>query len=417
MPDQVRVLVVAPTLPYPPDWAAGIRVFELLRHLAPLHAVTLVAYGEPDDDDKVPQLEALGISVRPVSPPRRTKRVAQLASLLSPTAYLISRFRTREMQEAIDDLRRHREFDVVIIEGSLVGAFDFGPNAVVVLDEHNIEYELLRRTAGIERSPVRTLYNWLESQKFRRYEVAIWHRMDACIFNSERERAIFRTQVPATPSLVIPVGIHAQRETNNSGPPDPNCIVFTGTMDFRPNADATVFFVREILPHILHVRPDTVFIAVGKGASAELHRLAGPNVIVTGRVPDVAPYLSRASVVVAPIRIGSGTRYKLVEALAMGKPIVSTSIGCEGLPFASDHELLIADRPEDFASATIRLLEDRELASELGSRGRARVEREFTWAAHWNRLDQFLAQLYVPTATRWMASVEGKLPLDSDGGA
>jgi glycosyltransferase involved in cell wall biosynthesis len=404
MPDQLRVLVVAPSLPYPPDWAAGIRVFELLRHLAPLHAVTLVAYGEPADDQKVPHLEALGISVRAVPPPWRTKRVAQLASLVSPTAHLMSTFRTREMQQAIDDLRGYREFDLVIIESSLMGGFDFGPKAVVVLDEHNVEYELLRRTAGIERSPLRKLYNWLEYQKFRRDEVAMWRRVDACIFHSEREQAIFRGQVPTTPSAVIPVGIHAQPAMNAFDPPDPNCIVLTGTMDFRPNADATVFFVREILPHILAARPDTTFIAVGKGASAELHRLAGPNVVVTGRVPDVGPYLARASVVVAPIRIGSGTRYKLVEALAVGKPIVSTSIGCEGLPLAHDRELLIADQPEEFASATVGLLEDRERASELGSRGRALVEREFTWAAHWTRLDRFLAQLHVSTATAWTAA-------------
>jgi glycosyltransferase involved in cell wall biosynthesis len=152
-------------------------------------------------------------------------------------------------------------------------------------------------------------------------------------------------------------------------------------------------FVREVFPLILRERPAATFTAVGHRAPAEVQRLAGPNVMVTGWVDDVRPHLARAAVVAVPLRMGGGTRLKVLEALAMGKGVVTTSLGCEGLNVRHGEHLLVGDTPKAFADAVLYLLDRRDVAEELGSRGRQLVERSYGWAASVARLEAFYRNL------------------------
>ena len=270
--------------------------------------------------------------------------------------------------------------------------FNVGPDAISVLDEHNIEYELLYRGFLADGGPARRLFNLIESIKVRREERAAWRHAAACLVHSDREREILLRHVPGKPTAVVTNGVHLDEFRPDAEPPDQNAIVFTGAMNYRPNADAVLFFVHQVLPLVLQDKPNARFYAVGVGPSTDLMRLAGPNVVVTGRVPDVRPYLRRASVYVMPIRFGSGTRFKVVEALAVGKAVVSTTLGCEGHDsMRPGVHFLAADDAATFARETVRVLDDHALASELGRAGRELVAREYSWPALLSRVDEFLS--------------------------
>ena len=157
-------------------------------------------------------------------------------------------------------------------------------------------------------------------------------------------------------------------------------LIYIGSMDWYPNEDAVTFFADEVLPNIHEKLPNVQFSAVGGNPSPRVQTLAeNPRILVTGRVPEIKPYFARATVFVVPLRIGSGTRLKILEALAMGKAVVSTTVGAEGLDLVDGEEILIADEPAAFAAAVLRLLTDASLRRKIGENGRARVERDYDW--------------------------------------
>ncbi len=351
--ERLRVLIVTPSLPYPLIWGFGIRVYQIIKYLAQRHDVSVLAYAGPNDGDRVAALRETGAAIYPVmrdEPSTGAKRRAQITSLLSSASFQKQSLDSAAMQAAIDRLLATQRFDIIQIESSQMSAFDFSSAAPVLVDEHNIEYELLYRTFQTERSPVRKVYNWVEFQKFRREELRSWQQAAGCILTSEREEVILRRHVPQVPTLVVPNGVDVDYFSPLPVEPDRDSIVFLGVMHYRPNVDAALYFAREILPHILRVRPTARFTIVGGGPPDKLRRLAGPSIEVTGRVPDTRPYVSRAGAFVVPLRMGSGTRLKVLEGLAMARPLVSTSLGCEGIAAVDGEHLLVADEPASVRS-------------------------------------------------------------------
>ncbi len=374
----VRILVLTAALPFPPVWGAAIRNYQFLRHLASRHRVWLLTYVRPGDAAGIAGLEAAGVTVRAVADPGTGKRMAQLRSLFSTRSYLGGWLHHAAMQHEIDRLLAEEDIDVVLVEGSHLARFRFGGRIPVVLDEHNVEYEVLERTFRSERSPLRRGFAWLEYVKFRREERAAWRAASWIVVTSERERDLIRRAGCVTPSTSVPNGVDLEYLAPCPGS-EPDRLLFTGRISYRPNTDAVLHFVRRVLPLIRLRRPEASLTVVGAGAPVEVRRLAGPRVELTGAVADVRPYWRRSAVVVAPIRFGGGTRLKIVEAMAMGRPVVSTSLGCEGLEVTPGEHLLVADSPPDFADAVVRLLEDAELREELGRRGRQLVEARYDW--------------------------------------
>lgn len=395
--EPLRILIVTP-LPYPLVWGFAIRVHKLVEQLAERHRVTLLAYAEPEVAAEASTLRAMCAAVHVVRPPRPLggkKRWEQLASLLSVGSFhgRISRSRGDPMQAVLDRLLAEHEFDIVQVEASQMCGFDFRSHPTVLLTEHNIEYELLKRVFHQERALARKLFNGLEYVKFQREERRCWERVTGCILTSAREEAILRRQLPAKPMAVVPNGVDVDYYRPSTVPPDRDNMVFTGLVGYRPNEDAVLYFAREVLPLILRERPKATFTIVGAGATDEVNRLVSPNVVVTGRVPDVRPYVERAAAFVVPLRMGSGTRLKVLEGLAQGKPMVSTTIGCEGINVRDGQHLLIADNAPAFARAVLRLLDDPNFGTNLGQAGRALVEREYAWAALARHLEGFYVEM------------------------
>jgi len=412
MSRRLRILVFTPSLPYPPIWGFGIRVYQTVRHLAARHEVSLLTYAGPEQAEHVARLRQECHAVHVVPPPCRNRRLAQLVSLASSASFLRADLYSEAMQSTIDALLRRERFDIIQVESSHLGGFDFHGRATLILDEHNIEYELLQRMVQTERAPLRRLFNWAEYRKFRREEQGCWDRADGVVMTSERERDLLRGLRPDKPAVCAPNGVDIEYFRPPDAVPDPGSVVLTGLMRYRPNIDAALFFAQDVLPRIRRVRPDVVFTVVGAGPPEEIKQLAGPHIVVTDMVPDVRPYIRRAAALVVPLRMGSGTRLKVLEGLAMGKAMVSTSVGCEGIAVRDGEHLLIADDADAFARAVLRLLDDRDLAAALGRRGRTLAEREYSWESVVAGLEAFYGRVlaHAPQARRVPDAVPPGVP-------
>ncbi len=374
-----------------------MRNYQLLRQLGRNHDVTLLTYGASDQADAKRVLEESCARVVIVAgPPLRkipAKRRRQLTSLLSLTSYRATWLHSRELQTALNEVS-DEGFDVIQVESSMMSRFriDRG-HAIVVLDEHNIEYEALWRSFRTERSPLRKAFYLAEYLKCRPEEIGAWSAADGCAVTSAREERIVRATIPDKPTKVVPNAVDTTFFRSSGLSPDPDEVVFTGLMSYRPNVDAVTYFVRSVFPHVRRVRPNVRLTVVGADPPPEVIRLSSPYITITGAVEDVRPFFERASVAVVPIRMGSGTRLKIGEALAMSKPIVSTTLGAEGIDLQDGQHILLADDAVSFAAQVVRALEDPRLAASLASEGRAFAEEHLSWAESVARLEQFHAEL------------------------
>lgn len=379
--DDLHVLVLSARLPFPPRWGFGTRVYHLSRQLAAHHDVTLLTYAGAADAANVERLReefAVEVVIRD-QPSSRAKRANQLRSLASHVPYDSRATYSRPMQQLIDRVAAERRVDVVQLESTLLSLFRLPEEAHVIVDEHNVDYEYYRRMRENERSLLRRAFYRLEEFRFQRFEQQCWREVDGCVMTSEREAEIVRAVAPGTPTIGVPNGVDVDYFSPSADQVEPRTIVFNGTLDYRPNLDGAEFLVKQILPRLRERFPEVRVFLVGRGSQADLAGFRGPGVEVTGEVPDVRPYLGRAAVVTVPIRTGSGTRLKVVEGLAMGRPMVSTTLGCEGVSVRDGEHLLIADSADRFAGAVMQLFDEPEYGATLGRAGRAKMVEEYSW--------------------------------------
>lgn len=394
--------MVSVHFPYPPRSGVNMRVYQLLRQIASRHETTLLSYAHPDEQDRVAALRAQ-LPVRVVqrrAPSGWGKRAAQLGSLPARAPFSAREVHSPAMQAALDELCTAEAFDVIQLESSLLCGFRLPPGPKVVLDEHNIEYEVFERMREGERSLVRRVFNRREAMRFRRFEQEAWTRVDACVVTSEREQPVVREAAPETVTAVVPNGVDVEHFAPHSAPAQPRTLVFNGTLEYRPNVDAAHWLVERIWPRVLMRCPDAQLAIVGRAPDALAKRLSRPGVTVTGEVPDVRPYLHRAAVVAVPIRMGGGTRLKVVEGLAMGKAMVSTSLGCEGIAVRDGEHLLLANTPEAFAARVVDLFHHPELRRHLGRHGRRLAETRYAWELAGDGLEDLYQEVTAAPASR-----------------
>jgi len=273
---------------------------------------------------------------------------------------------------------------------------------ISIFDNHNAEYVLQQRAFETDvRHPrrwVAALYSLIQWKKLSRYEATICRLADQVVVVSEADRAALQQLVSGLEVTVVPNGVdiefyNDQLKSGHCLDIGPRSLVFTGKMDFRPNVDAVLWFCQEVLPLVRGQMSDVRFYIVGQSPHRRVLRLAeDPAVTVTGYVDDVRPYIAGASVYVVPLRIGGGTRLKLLEAMAMGRAIVSTSLGCEGFEeLGSGRELSVADTPDEFAQQVIELLGDAPRRERRGQAARRFVEERYDWRLIVPRLEQVYA--------------------------
>jgi glycosyltransferase involved in cell wall biosynthesis len=323
------------------------------------------------------------------------------------------RLPSAEFQAKLAAALRREPFDVVQIEG-----IEMAPHwmhwrvsntqyPIFVFDDHNAEYVLQQRAFETDvRQPARwvgALYSLIQWKKLCRYEAMVCRLADQVVAVSEADEAALQRLVPGLEVTVVPNGVDTEfyndqfpmiNDQSKSGHWDldiGHCsLVFTGKMDFRPNVDAVLWFCQEVLPLVQRRMPDVRFYIVGQSPHRRVLRLANdPAVTITGYVDDVRPYIAGACVYVIPLRMGGGTRLKVLEAMAMGKPIVSTSLGCEGFEgLVPGRELSVADTPKEFARQVIELLGDAFRRENLGHAARRFVEEQYDWRLIVPKLEQ-----------------------------
>lgn len=394
----MKVLVLSAQFPYPPRSGFETRVCQLIRQLAEHHEVTLLSFREPGQDETSDVYPGQpNVAVRAIvhrSQSGNLKRATQLLTIASPKPYACRSVYSHEMQDAITELCTQANFDVVQLESSLFCQYRYPAQVKLVLDEHNIEYELLARMARGERSLTRRLFNQIEANRFRRFERRAWKSVDGSLVCSERESAILQTHASRTPLAVVPNGVDLDHFRPSGDEPQPLTAAFNGVLDYRPNLDAAHYLLDEIWPRVLRGCPEAYLSIVGRAKDdAIINALRRPGVEITGEVEDVRPHLQRAAVVLAPLRMGGGTRLKIVEGLALGKAMVSTHIGCEGIRVRDQEHLLIADSADSFAAAVLQLFDDQVLAQRLGRRGRELVEAAYSWDVAGQNLRALLATM------------------------
>lgn len=376
----MKLLVLTPSLPSP-TWGAGTRNYYFLKALAARHRVSLLSLVEQrEEPEQLSHLEPFLHATRCVVRSASSKRSQQLTSLARFRAYSIGSNLLPEVQTALDAFLAEDDYAAVLFESSLVSAYRLPGQVKRIVDQHNVEYELLWRTFRHEAGGWRKWYNGWESRLLKPAEIALCKKADLILTTSAQDQKILELALPTHAIEVVPNGVDVDFFQRPAADPVPGQLIFTGAMNYYPNIEAVLTFARFCWPRIREQVPEATWIIAGREPPPEVSDLGNlPGVTVTGSVPDVRPYLASSAVALAPLQIGGGTRLKILEAFAMGRAVVSSSIGCEGLAVVPEEHLLLADRPEEFAQAVVRLLKDAELRDRLGTTGRRLVEEVYSW--------------------------------------
>ena len=399
----MKILILTPQLPYPPHQGTSLRNFHIIRGLAQQHDITLLSFLEENQTADLPTiapLQALCHQIETVTVPRRNlaHRLWQLLSSRLPD--MAHRLYDPVFKDALRQLLTANHFDVIQVEGIELARYmkliRIASKARLVFDNHNAETELQRRNFLTDlRQPRRWLaaaYSWIQVKRLRRFERWACATADAVVAVSETDRNHLQTLLSNShpPLVVIPNCIDTQIY-QQPVTPLPFDLVFSGKMDYRPNVDAVLWFAAAVWPLICQRRPSTTWAIVGQKPHARLSNLRGlPGVTVTGWVESIRPYLTGAQVVIMPFRIGSGTRLKLIEAMAAGRAVVSTPVGAEGFPVQHDEQLLLTDTAETMAAAILQLLDQPQLQQRLGQ-----AAQLFAQQYDWRQVVPKFEQIYL----------------------
>lgn len=386
----MRLLFVSTTMPYPPIYGAAIRTWSLLRALASegVETTFLTFSSQPAPNDDLGPLRKLchrvqTVYLAPKSLSSSVDYTRRGMALLKRDPYAILRYYSPEMRRCIQEQLSACAFDAVIADMlfSLVNM----PLTLVplIVNAHNVEHLILKRFLRVERNLAKRGYAWLESEKLRRWEQGACRRANLCLACSDYDREVLLAAAPNTPIVVVPNVVDAGYYTPSPGDGEPFTVMYQGGMDWFPNRDAVEYFVASILPILRQCVPQVRFVVAGRNPSPDFLRRfqTDPAIEFTGTVDDMRPVIQRAQVCVVPLRIGSGTRLKILESAAMGKPVVSTRLGAEGLNFRDGDEIILKDDPSAFADAIADLLFHPQKRQSIATAARERVRQDYSFPA------------------------------------
>jgi glycosyltransferase involved in cell wall biosynthesis len=385
---RLKILFFSQRFPLPMDTGGKIRTGKLLEQLKSVFDITLVSNVEsPKDDVYLNQVERLCANFYPV-PWKETKKYSfrfylkVLRSVFSRYPFTVINDYSKDLEAGLLHLSTSTRFDLLICD-FLQPSLNFRglTGTPTLLFEHNIESVIPRRHFEASRNPIAKFFWWLQWRRMERYEKEACSKFNGVVTVSDNDRDILEREFGAKNVFTIPTGVDTQFFSPREEPVNENSLVFTGSMDWLPNEDAIRFFAHEILGKIKCAIPTVRLTVVGRNPSQGLIKEleAYPEITVTGRVDDVRPFISSHALYIIPLRIGGGTRIKAYEAMAMGKAVVSTTMGVEGLPVKNGQHVVLADDAETFAQAIVKLLQQYECSEALALRGMDFVRRNFSW--------------------------------------
>jgi len=388
----MRILFISRWFPYPPDNGSKNRVYHLLKSLADSHQVDLISFASEEvTDAQFVEIRRYCRSVEVVQyRPFRTNRWKAMLGFFSDAPRSVIDTHSEKMGRLVEKAVYKRNYNLII--ASQIDMISYAvavPSIPKVLEE--IELTVLYERFVKQTHPVKRLRSAMTWWKLSRYVARLMHRFNGCTVASENERALL-SQILTVPNIcVVPNGVDMRQPLTGRGSPQPNTLIYAGSLTYDANFDAVNYFLREILPQIRTECPSVRLFVTGGLEGVPLERLPNSDSLVfTGYVDDVRPLVASSWASVAPLRIGGGTRVKILESLAVGTPIVATSKGAEGLELTPGRDLLIADTPSDFAHATVRLLRDADLRTTLSQNGRQAVEARYDWTQIGQQFVQFV---------------------------
>lgn len=397
----MRLLFLTPQLPFPPQQGTTLRNFNIIKQLAARHEIHLLSFGDARALNDSPLRELCArIELAPL--PTRTMPQRALETFFHPLPDMARRLHSPALSQTLGTLLNENTYDVIQIEGIEMAAAWLEaspvvashstanrPSSFVVFDDHNAEWTLQKTAYDTDRqNPKRlhaALYSWIQFNKLKQFERDVCLAANAVVAVSRQDADAIASLDARVKPIVIPNGVDCDYYVPSlegvcAKPLAELSVVFTGKMDFRPNVDACVWFANEILPPLRLQIPLAHISFVGQKPGPAVLALKGrPGIEVTGFVPDTRPYIADAAVFAVPLRMGSGTRLKVLEAMAMGKAIVSTSFGVSGIECENGREVLIADDPNAFASAIAMLMRDNARARTLGENARKLAVEKYEW--------------------------------------
>lgn len=404
----MRILFVTQIVPYPPHGGVLQRGFNLLRELGRQHEVHLLAFHHPDElppgDAVESSRKELGafcsqLEYFPLWPKQSSmhKLAAFAAGALYPAPFSVLAHKSAALNARIGELCARRAAQVVHLDTIALAPYRRQCAGIpTVLAHHNIESQLMARRAEHESGTAARMYVRSQTRKLLQYEREQAGQFSLNIAVSDADAATLRSICPGARTAVIPNGVDTNYFTARTGEETP-ALIYTGGMNMFANRDAVEWFLDAIWPRIKAAVPAVRFFAVGQRPSARVLQAVAsdPSIEAPGFVDDVRPWVAKSAVYVVPLRVGGGTRLKMVDAMAQGKAIVATSLGAEGIDGENGRHFLLADEPEQFAQTVVRLLGDAEERRRLGRAARERAEQRYAWPI----LGQQLAAHYEEVAT------------------
>ncbi len=397
----MKILYLSQLIPYPPDAGPKVRIYHVLEYLTQAgHQVTLVAFcRESDKPAHMEHMRRLCHELHTVLMRRsRLKDVWYLGtSLLRRRPFLIARDTVDDMHQLVKTLVRQHDFDAVHADQLWMAQYALTakqekPELTAVLDQHNATYLIPQRLADSAGNPLLKQILKQESRHMARFEVEMCQQFDRVVWVTADDKTAVQSvagrSAPQITGPVIPICADPLAKTVIARQAGGRRVTFLGGLHWPPNAAGVVWFAREVWPLIHTAVPDAIFTVIGKEPPAELQTLHLPNLDVTGYVDDVTPLLQETAVFIVPLHAGGGMRVKIVDGWSWGLPIVSTTIGAEGIGYTDGQDILIADTAGEFAQAAIRLLHDPEQSAQLGRHGRTTLETFYDWRKTYRSWDE-----------------------------
>jgi len=399
----MKILFLAQRVPYPPNKGDKLRSFNEIKYLSRNHQISLVCLTDSEAElQHRQQLMDYCESVDIVFNPPIKARLNSLLALFSSRPLTLAHFHSAVLQKIVTAKLQNEQFDLIFVYCSSMAQYVKDVRGVPrVIDYVDVDSEKWYQYSLYARFPMSAVYR-IESRRMKVCEREIAAAFQHGFLVSDKEADDFRRLVSPTALLTpIPNGVDLEAFQPSTEPYEQYSIVFTGAMDYFANVDAVTWFIIEILPLIRRKIQHVKLYVVGSNPTDELKALADkhPNVIITGFVDRVQPSVQRSAVCVAPMRIARGVQNKILEAMAMGVPVVTTSLGFEGIMAKSGSDIVVANEPERFAEQVVRIMQISDIRAELSRRGRQVVEMHYRWETNLGKLEDKLVAIYAATET------------------
>jgi len=393
----MNILIISPQVPYPLTDGGRIGVFFPIKYLSSRgHHITLLCLSESNDQEAVEYLRKY-CDVNIILHQKKPQILKVISSLFKDIPYDIKRYESQDLLKLINDKIAVSSFDIIQVEGIHSAFYGIEVrkrwNVPLVMRAHNIHYLNFFRFISQVKNPIIKVYLYLESYKVKKYEAEKGQCFDRvlCVSKIDREKLLsLNSKIKCD---VIEAGVEIDESSSEPNIKVDNVILWIGALQWKPNQDSLFWFIEDIFPKIIQKLPNSKLQVIGSNPPKGIAKLHRYNIDIIGMVDDVKPFLKKATVCIVPLRIGSGIRLKILEMFAMKKAVVSTSIGCEGLPVRNGEHLLVADDPDEFAESVVKILKNPEMGINLGRSGFNLVKENYSWSSITEKLEKIYKKI------------------------